>query len=128
MAGPGPIDGTIETSNFGQSNGNNVVLNSLLLLLAAASGTDEGHWISFFPFKGGTLEVVTTGSPTFSLQLYGSNSPTKPSDATNVSPLGSAITTAGLSQITSGPRWIKANLTAISGGGTVNATLNAFSP
>jgi hypothetical protein len=128
--GPGPVDGTVLDTNYQESSGNYVVFNKLFLLLSAAAAENSGHWVDFFPLKGGTVEVTVVGTePTFSIQLYGSNATSPPADSYAGSALGSAIAAAGMTVLDYAPRYIKANLASISGdGAAVTVTLNAFAP
>jgi hypothetical protein len=126
----GPNDGTIIYTNCEVPAGENTaVLNALFLLINNASTTDAGHWVQFYPFKGGTLETDGSNTPTFSLQLYGSNANNQPADSYDGYAIGSAVTALGITAVTLAPRWIKAKLNSISGSdATVTAILNAFAP
>ncbi len=101
------------------------VSNALMLLIDTATGADNGQWMPFTPFSRMAMEV--TGTATFSFQLCGSNSPSIPANSNHGSSLGSAVTSTGMTQLTYTPRWIKAHVTACTGG-NLTVTLNAVGP
>lgn len=122
-------DGQIPYSNAGNypQSCTNAVLNALMLLLDGATTTDHSVWTQNYPFSKQTIEVVASGtSPTFSIQMCGSNSLAAPANSNDGSALGSAITTIGMTATTYSPRWIKAKLSSISGtNAQVSVTVNA---
>jgi hypothetical protein len=88
------------------------VAKSVVTSLNAVSATGLGTASDLDGLKDEfALVVVTTGSPTFSLQLQGSL------DNVNWYSLGSAVTTAGETSVTGQEAaYIRGDLTALSGG------------
>jgi hypothetical protein len=86
------------------------------LVAAAATGVGVGYAIG--PAVGAwTVQITTTGSPTFSVALEGSL------DGVNFVAVGAAMTAAGLYTFQIPLPYVQLRLTAISGGGTVSGTI-----
>lgn len=89
------------------------------------SSAVNGIWRENDLTKKSSLHVFTTGTVTsFSLTLQGSNAEKQPDAGTDGVAIGSAITAAGLVEVSVPCRWIRAKLTAISATGTVSAHLH----
>lgn len=92
---------------------------------ATGSSAVNGVWRENDLAKKSSLHVFTTGTVTsFSVTLQGSNALNQPDAGTDGIAIGSAITAAGLVEVTTPCRWIRAKLTAISATGTVSAHLH----
>lgn len=135
MTAPKPTAGTVPYSSP-QSWPNNpqsgaaTAMNALMLLLDGETAANTGAWVQAFPFSRGFLETTITSNPTVSIELRGSNALQEPADSDDGHIIGSAISAAGFTSVTSLPRWIKAKLVTLSGGTnpTVSCALNAFAP
>lgn len=84
--------------------------------------TDSGTWVDIGPFSArGMLEV--SGITTATVQVYGSNAPTIPANATDGSLLyATNITSNGIVPLGDMTRWVKAKISAWTSG-TVRADL-----
>lgn len=92
-------------------------------LIPAAVGTGNGEWIDTSGMSAMTIHI--TGIITATVEVDGSNEPTKPSDATHGIKLnGTDITANQMFTVTVPVRWLKARVTAWTSG-TVNAYLEA---
>lgn len=91
-----------------------------LLTSAAANGTGPALDLGFAVSDDIGLEIITAGTvSTMSVQINGSE------DGVNFFALGSALTVAGLTKITSPPvRYLQAVLSSLTGGGNVTAIVN----
>jgi hypothetical protein len=92
-------------------------------LITAAVGTGNGEWIDTSGMTNMSIHI--TGITTATVEVDGSNEPTKPADATHGIKLnGVDITANQMFTITVPQRWVKARVTAWTSG-TINAYLEA---
>lgn len=98
--------------------------SKLYSMLESKTAVDPGVWIKDTGFDLGSLELVKNGSGslTFTVQVYGSNSLDTPTG--NGSQIGTDISTLGFVAITTKCRWYKVVITAISAG--ANTSLSAL--
>ena len=87
--------------------------SSHIKLIDAAVGTTDGVWVDTIDYENGSIEITLTTSGT--VQICGSNSPTRPLDSANGTQIGNDFTTQTLQCIDRLPRWLKARVTAVSG-------------
>ncbi len=80
------------------------------VLLDDATGTTPGVWVDVHGFKDKTIHV--SGVTTATLQVYGSNTPLIPANATDHIQLGSNITADSIVSITTPVRWMKVKVAA----------------
>jgi hypothetical protein len=92
-------------------------------LIPGAVATGNGEWIDTSGMSAMTIHI--TGITIATVEIDGSNEPTKPADATHGIKLnGTDITANQMFTVTVPLRWLKARVTAYTSG-TVNAFLEA---
>lgn len=92
-------------------------------LIDAAVATDSGAWVDVRGFANLSLDV-TLGGGTATVQLMGSNAPTRPANNVDGRQIGANITADGIVSVTTPVRWLKVKVSAYTSG-TINANLQA---
>lgn len=96
----------------------------LIRFLDEVSAAADSDWLEAHIFRDGTLDVKTSGSPTFSISVQGCNDDGKPSINYIGPNLISAITAIGIYDLAKLPvRWIRVK-TTYSGSGTISVNGN----
>lgn len=83
-------------------------------LIDAAVAVDNGQWIESLEFTEGSISVIIATTAT--VQIRGTDQPTKPTNAEHGLQIGSDITSSQLYSISQLPRWIKARVSAWTAG------------
>ena len=105
-----------------------VEANILLNLINSATVTTNSEYADIRNFKLFALEVLTTASDDFSIQLYGSCAMEQPAAMVAGSALGDAVTASGITfPPLAGVRWCQAQLTNTSTE-AVTINLSAIAP
>ena len=91
-----------------------------LHVLNAVVATGDGTWVEFERTKRSTIHIK--GITTATVQVRGSNEPTKPADSDHGVSVGSDITADSLVKIDQPMKWIKVRVSAWTSG-TINGYL-----
>lgn len=83
-------------------------------LLNAVTATGDGEWMNIEGFH--PLSFHVKGITTASVQIRGSNAPTKPANASDELQLGSTVTADALVSLDAPVKWIKAKVSAYTSG------------
>jgi hypothetical protein len=107
-----------------------IALHSIAANLASPDTT--GSWLNANTFDKGTFEFFNqagTGSLTFSSQICGSTSLTRPQDTDDGFAIGSAVTNLGAVPFTGPVRWVKVKTPtlSVSGGAQLGIRLQSVS-
>lgn len=84
------------------------------ILIDAVTGTSDGVWIDTSVYPEGSIHVKIAGTAT--VQVRGSDDPTKPANSAHEVQVDSDITATDLLSILHLPRWLKARISAHSSG------------
>jgi hypothetical protein len=99
------------------ASGENVLRHAQVehwILLDNVTSTDNGVWIDTTVYPEGSIHVKIANTAT--VQLRGSDDPTKPADASHELQIDSDITASDLYSILHLPRWLKARVSAHTSG------------
>lgn len=84
------------------------------LIDAEAAATNNGVWIDSGAFDTGSIDVVISNTAT--VQIRGSDAPTRPADTAHGNQIGTDITASSIYSIQQPPRWLKARVSAYTNG------------
>lgn len=83
--------------------------------LEAEGSTTDGVWVDVSRFDSINVEIIKTGTPTFSADIRGSLSIIKPDDTSHENKIGSSLTDNAMYEITAPMKWLKLYVSANNG-------------
>jgi len=89
------------------------------VLQNGAVAIDPGDWINVEGYEKKTIEIIISGTAT--VQIFVSNTPTKPANNVDHVQYGNNVSSSALAEIKVPVRWLKAKISALTPGASVSA-------
>lgn len=89
-----------------------------IVFLDAVTATDNGKWFRLDPLSNISIDI--SGITTATVQIFGSNASTQPSDATDGRQIGFDVTSDSIVSITTPIKYLKVKVSAYTSG-TISA-------